>query len=135
MSLLVYLTFPQDGVLRRPEDAPPAASATPRGMEAARLLARELVEARLAAGVNVLPGATSVYRWRDVVHEASEIVLLAQVSRAAFPAFCAHVRARHPHDVPCILALTPEDGLPAFLRWISENSLPAAREAAHPQPQ
>lgn len=135
MSLLVYVTFPQDGVLRRSDDASPASPAAPRGMDAVRTLARELVNARLAAGVNVLPGATSVYRWQEAVHEAPEIVLLAQVSRAAFPAFCAHVRARHPHDVPCILALNPEEGHPPFLRWIRENSLLPARETAHPQPQ
>ncbi|WP_300708485.1 divalent-cation tolerance protein CutA [uncultured Desulfovibrio sp.] len=132
MTLLVYVTFPQDGVLRRPDGASPASSPAPHGLEAARLLARELVDARLAAGVNILPGATSVYRWQDALCEAPEIVLLAQVSRAAFPAFCAHVRARHPHDVPCILALKPEDGHPAFLRWISENSPPPA---PHLQPQ
>lgn len=134
MSLLVYVTFPQDGVLRPSAEAAPGSSLAPRGREAACALARELVNARLAAGVNILPGATSVYRWREAVCEAPEIVLLAQVSRAAFPAFCAHVRARHPHEMPCILALAPADGLPAFLRWIGDNSQPPARDATHPQP-
>ena len=67
MSFLVYVTVPDE-----PE---------------ALALARMLVETRLAAGVNVLPGACSVYRWQGEVREAGECLLLAQVSRAAFEDF------------------------------------------------
>ena len=69
MSFLVYVTVPHE---REALD-----------------LARMLVEARLAAGVNVLPGARSVYRWQGEVREAGECLLLAQVGRAAFEDFCA----------------------------------------------
>lgn len=132
--LLVYVTFPREGCLREAPDATEEASQRPCGLGAVRLLAHELVEARLAAGVNILPGALSVYRWQEKVCQAEEIVLLAQVSRAAFAAFCAHVRARHPHEVPCITALPLADGNAAFLRWIGENSLPMQPDAIHPQP-
>ncbi len=103
MSLLVYVTVPDE--------------------REALTLARMLVEARLAAGVNVLPGARSVYRWQGAVREAGECLLLAQVSRADF---CAAVRAAHSYEVPCIVALPLEAGHRPFLRWIEENSLPSA---------
>ena len=91
------------------------------------------MEARLAAGINILPGALSVYRWQDKVCQAAEIVLLAQVSWAAFADFRAHVLARHPHEVPCITAVPITDGNAAFLHWIGENSLPLRHDAAHLQ--
>ena len=106
MSFLVYVTVPDE-----PE---------------ALALARMLVETRLAAGVNVLPGACSVYRWQGEVREAGECLLLAQVSRAAFEDFCAAGRAAHSYEVPCIVALPLEAGHQPFLRWIEENSLPSA---------
>ena len=83
MSFLVYVTVPHE---REALD-----------------LARMLVEARLAAGVNVLPGARSVYRWQGEVREAGECLLLAQVGRAAFEDFCAAVRRAHSYEVPCIV--------------------------------
>jgi len=93
-------------------------------LEEARMLARELVRQRLAAGVNVLPGAESVYRWQGAVREAGECLLLAQVSGAALPAFIATARSLHSYEVPCIVAMPMAAGHPPFLRWIAENSLP-----------
>ncbi|SDF43337.1 divalent-cation tolerance protein CutA [Desulfovibrio legallii] len=106
MSYLVYVTVPQK--------------------DAALRLARLLVERRLAAGANVLPGAFSVYRWQGKVREAEECLLLAQVSRAAFADVMALVRQEHPYQLPCVVALPLEDGLRPFLRWIDRNSRPLA---------
>jgi periplasmic divalent cation tolerance protein len=94
------------------------------GRERALVIARTLVEARLAAGVNVLPGALSVYRWRGEVRETEECLLFAQVSRSAFPGFCETVRRHHCHEVPCVVALPLQAGHAPFMRWIEENSLP-----------
>ena len=87
-------------------------------------LARDLVRLRLAAGVNVLPGAQSVYRWKGEVCEANECLLAAQVSEAALPEFMARARALHSYEVPCVIAMPIADGHQPFLRWITENSLP-----------
>ncbi|WP_297669569.1 divalent-cation tolerance protein CutA [uncultured Desulfovibrio sp.] len=100
---------------------------TAPAQDEALALARALVEEGLAAGVNVIPGARSVYRWRGAVREAGECLLLAQVSGAALPAFTRAVRERHGYEVPCIVALTIADGHEPFLRWIAENSLPPSR--------
>ena len=87
-------------------------------------LARELVRLRLAAGVNMLPAARSVYRWQGTVHEAGECLLLAQVSEAALPQFMERVRALHSYEVPCVVAMPIAAGYQPFLQWIAENSLP-----------
>ncbi|WP_300128525.1 divalent-cation tolerance protein CutA [Desulfovibrio sp.] len=95
------------------------------GADALRL-ARSLVERGLAAGVNIVPGVASVYRWRGEVREARERVLLAQVTARAFAAFCEAVSAAHPHVVPCVLGLSVAAGHGPFVRWICENSAPPA---------
>lgn len=87
-------------------------------------LARELVGMRLAAGVNMLPAARSVYRWQGKVHEAGECLLLAQVSEAALPEFMEKARALHSYEVPCVVAMPIAAGYQPFLQWIAENSLP-----------
>ena len=94
---------------------------------AALALARDLVERGLAAGVNVLGGVRSVYRWRGEVREAAERVLVAQVAAPAFTAFREAVLARHPHVTPCILGIGVATGHAPFVQWIAENSAPAAR--------
>ena len=87
-------------------------------------LARELVRLHLAAGVNVLPGACSVYRWKGEVREAGECLLLAQVSEAALAACIEKVRSLHSYEVPCVVAMPIADGHQPFLQWIAQNCLP-----------
>lgn len=94
---------------------------TAPSMDEARRLARMLVEKKLAAGVNVVPGAWSVYRWQGKICEAGECLLLAQVSQEALPDFQQVVLAEHSYELPCIVAL-PLEGHAPFLRWIAENS-------------
>ena len=96
--------------------------------ETALALARRLVEHGLAAGVNVVDGARSVYRWQGEVCEARERILFAQVAAPAFADFCAAVTAAHPHLVPCVLGLPVAAGHPPFVRWIGENSAAPSAE-------
>ena len=84
----------------------------------ARTLAHLVVERRLAAGVNILPGALSIYRWEGKVRESRECLLLAQVSRAAWEDFRAAVEAAHPYEVPCIVGMPLEKGNAPFLDWL-----------------
>lgn len=93
----------------------------------ARTLAHLMVERRLAAGVNILPGVLSVYRWDGKVRESRECLLLAQVSRAAWEDFRAVVEAAHPYEVPCIVGMPREKGNAPFLAWIAQNSSPAGQ--------
>jgi periplasmic divalent cation tolerance protein len=88
--------------------------------EVALRLARGLVERRLAACAQVLPGLTSVYRWQGAVQEESEVLLLVKSTAARLDALEAWVREAHPYDTPECLALAPERVEPRYLAWLEE---------------
>ncbi len=87
----------------------------------ARSAAATLVEERLAACANLLPGVQSIYRWRGKVETAAEVMVLFKTTEAAQARFQARLKALHPYEVPEMLVLRPEDGLPEYLRWIEES--------------
>lgn len=90
--------------------------------DAAGELARRLVEDRVAACVNVLPGVTSTYRWEGAVESAEECLLLLKVPAEGSEFLPARVAERHPYDVPEVLLLDVADGLPAYLSWVVESA-------------
>lgn len=90
--------------------------------DAARNLARTLVEERLAACVNVLPGLQSVYRWEGEVAEESETLLLVKTTRDRYDAMETRLLELHPYDVPEIVALPIEKGLPAYMTWLADST-------------
>ncbi|TBH20598.1 divalent-cation tolerance protein CutA [Thermus thermamylovorans] len=89
--------------------------------EVARTLARALVEERLAACVNLVPGLTSIYRWQGEVVEDQEVLLIVKTTTFAFPRLRERVLALHPYGVPEILALPVAEGHQAYLDWLREN--------------
>ena len=91
--------------------------------ETANRIALAVVEARLAACVNILPRVQSIYRWRGAVESAIEVPLLIKTTAAAYPALEAAIRERHPYEVPEIIALPISAGLPAYLNWLAEETL------------
>lgn len=94
--------------------------ACPTG-EPADTLARSLVEAGLAACVNRLPGMRSTYRWQGEVVTDEEDLLLAKTTSDAYPALQAFVAARHPYEVPEIVALPVTAGHAPYLDWLRAN--------------
>ena len=84
----------------------------------AEQVARDLVDARVAACVSVLAPCTSVYRWQDTIESAGEIPLLIKTSREAYPRLEQYLRECHPYELPEILAISIESGLPDYLQWI-----------------
>jgi periplasmic divalent cation tolerance protein len=86
--------------------------------ESAGRIARALVEERLAACVNRIPGLTSVYRWQDEIHEEGEILLLIKTRRERFEALRARLVALHPYDVPEVIALDITSGHAPYLEWL-----------------
>lgn len=94
--------------------------ACPTG-EPADALARSLVEAGLAACVNRLPGMRSTYRWQGEVVTDEEDLLLAKTTSGAYPALQAFVAARHPYEVPEIVALPVSAGHALYLDWLRAN--------------
>ncbi|MFK7991737.1 MAG: divalent-cation tolerance protein CutA [Sandaracinaceae bacterium] len=90
--------------------------------EVATQLARGLVDAKLAACVNVIGGMTSVYRWRGEVHEDAEVQLLVKTRDALLPAIETWLDTHHPYDVPELLALPVSDGSSGYLTWLAEQT-------------
>jgi len=84
-------------------------------------LARSLVEDRIAACVNVLPGVRSTYRWQGEVETAEESLLLLKVPAEGSEGLPARVAARHPYDLPEVLLLDVADGLPEYLTWVVDS--------------
>ncbi|OBU87704.1 divalent-cation tolerance protein CutA [Chromobacterium subtsugae] len=84
-------------------------------------IAATLVAERLAACVNILPPCQSVYRWQEAVERAEETPLLIKTVRAAYPRLERRLAELHPYQVPEIVALPLERGLPSYLTWVSSS--------------
>lgn len=91
-------------------------------IETAQRIGRVLVEERLAASANAVPGVRSVYRWQGAVREASEALLVVKTASARLPALAARVRDLHPYELPAVVALPVVDGSAAYLDWIVAES-------------
>jgi periplasmic divalent cation tolerance protein len=89
----------------------------------ANAIALAIVEAKLAACVNILPRVQSIYHWQGAVESATEVPLLIKTTTAAYPALEAAIRARHPYEIPEIIALPISAGLPAYLNWVAAETL------------
>jgi periplasmic divalent cation tolerance protein len=85
-------------------------------------IAEKLVNLGVAACVNCLPGAQSVYRWQDKIEQATEVTLLIKTRRECYSDLERVIRQEHPYDVPEIIALPVATGLPAYLAWVVEET-------------
>ena len=90
--------------------------------EVGERLARALVEERLAACVNLVPGVQSIYRWEGSVRSDSEVLLVVKTTADRTAALAARVEALHPYDVPEVLELPIAGGSPAYLDWVRTES-------------
>ena len=90
--------------------------------DAADVLARGLVEQRLAACVNVLPKIRSVYRWNDAVTADEESLLVIKTRAASFDGLRAWLREHHPYELPEVIALPVTAGAPDYLAWVAEET-------------
>lgn len=88
----------------------------------AELLSGELVEARLAACVNIIPGIQSIFRWEGQVRSESETLLVIKTRTDRYSELETHLQKSHPYDVPEILMLPVGDGLASYLDWVSTES-------------
>ena len=89
--------------------------------EDADRIATALVEEGLAACVNILPGARSVYRWQGKVESAAECLLLIKTDHAHLAQLEARLNELHPYELPELLILTPEAGSTRYLDWITAS--------------
>ena len=99
-------------------------SACPDADSAGRI-ATALVDERLAACVNVVPGLRSTYRWQGEVTRDDELLLIIKTSHDRFDALRERLPMLHPHELPELVAVEAADGLAAYLDWVRAETRPA----------
>jgi periplasmic divalent cation tolerance protein len=87
----------------------------------AERIAQALVEERLAACVNVVPGVVSVYRWKGAVHRDDEVLLLIKTRAERIEDLRVRLLALHSYELPEVVVLPIAGGHPAYLDWIAEG--------------
>jgi periplasmic divalent cation tolerance protein len=88
----------------------------------AERIGRALVESRLAACVNILGGIRSIYRWKGVLHDDAEVVLVAKTTEERVPELVEKVTLLHSYECPCVVSLPILAGHPPFLDWIAAET-------------
>lgn len=81
-----------------------------------------VVEERLAACINILPGVQSIYRWKGACEEAQETLALIKTTEQSFPALRDRIRELHPYETPEIIAVPIVAGLADYLKWIGDQT-------------
>ena len=94
-----------------------ALSTAPDADHAARI-ARALVDERLIACANLVPGLTSIYRWQGEVLSEPEVLLLMKTRRALVPHLKERLPQLHPYQVPELVVAEVTDGLAPYLGWV-----------------
>ncbi|MGC3991132.1 MAG: divalent-cation tolerance protein CutA [Chthoniobacteraceae bacterium] len=99
--LLVFATFPD--------------------LESARRIGNQLVKEELAACVNLVPQIESIYRWKGTLERSAETLALIKTTAEAYAVLEKRLHELHPYDVPEIIAVDLQAGLPAYLDWVRES--------------
>jgi len=89
---------------------------------AAERLADALIEKRVAACVNILAPCRSVYRWKGAIEHDEEHPVLIKTTAERYPVLEAAIRAAHPYELPEIIAVPIERGLPGYLAWVDAET-------------
>ncbi len=104
------------------QDGPILVLCTAPDTEVGATLGRGLVEAKLAACVNIVPGLRSIYTWQGAVQDDTEAQLLIKTRWARFEALRDWLTEHHPYDVPEIVAVPITAGSKAYLQWLDEQT-------------
>lgn len=90
-------------------------------VEEAERVARALVEKRLAACVNIIPGVRSVYRWKDAIENEPEVLLVIKTSRPLVDDLKLEIERLHSYEVPEVIAIAVVDGSESYLQWLTHE--------------
>ena len=110
------------------EDNPVLIYTTFPSLDDARRIGEALVAARLAACVNMFPGMISIFEWKGVREEASEVAMIVKTRRSLTEAVLAEVKRLHPYELPALLVLPTEGGSAEYCGWIASETAAAGRK-------
>ena len=94
---------------------------TAPGAEVAEEVVRVLLDERLVACGNILPGAVSLYRWGGEVQRDDEALVILKTLRRLVPRVLERAEELHPYDVPELLVCEMADGAPGYLEWVRKE--------------
>jgi periplasmic divalent cation tolerance protein len=89
--------------------------------ETADRVAHTLIAARFAACANIIPAVHSIYRWKDKIETAGEVIAFFKITQDRQAAFQKKLCSLHPYDVPEIIFVPVVTGLPDYLHWVAES--------------
>jgi periplasmic divalent cation tolerance protein len=87
-------------------------------------IAGSLVREKLVACVNILPEMRSIYSWKNEICDEPECLMIMKTKRGLFPRLQEAVKELHPYEVPEIISISIDQGLPDYLNWIDERTRP-----------
>ncbi len=116
------------------DDKPVLLYSTVPSVEDGERIGGMLVERRLAACVNLIPGMVAIYEWEGKRHRDAEVVMIAKTRSCLAREAMAAVRSAHPYDNPALVVIDIVDGSPDFLRWIREQTGPRTSSESGPSP-
>ena len=89
--------------------------------DTASRVAQTLVEEKFAACANLIPAVHSIYRWKEKIETAGEVIVLFKTIQDRQAAFEEKLRSLHPYEVPELIFVKIEGGLSDYLRWVNDN--------------
>jgi periplasmic divalent cation tolerance protein len=89
--------------------------------ETADRIAHTLIAEKFAACANIIPAVHSIYRWKDKIETAGEVIVFFKTTLDHQAAFQEKLRSLHPYEVPEIIFIPVVTGLPDYLRWVIES--------------
>ncbi|PYL66447.1 MAG: divalent-cation tolerance protein CutA [Verrucomicrobia bacterium] len=90
-------------------------------LNTARKVANEIIDLRLAACGNILSPIHSIYRWKGKLESSEETLVMFKLEAKRYADFEAKLRSLHPYEVPEIISIKVESGLPDYLQWVAES--------------
>ncbi len=95
---------------------------TAGNMEEAENIAKQMVEKKLVACVNIIPRIKSVFYWEGEAQVEEEVLLTGKTRTALINELVEFVNEQHSYEVPCVISWTIENGQPQFLEWIDQET-------------